>query len=610
MGNQQSRAPLRGTSAQELTVAQSDIRGNYNGNNGSHNNFHSGNTTTNHYHGGMNTSDYSEISQCLYTSEYKSHRNRIREPVEGTCTWVIEHPKYKDWLDERSSGLLWLSADPGSGKSVIASFLAGHLETRDNTIVCYFFFKDDSDEQRSAKFALCAILHQLFEQQQPLHMCAQKAFASKGKRFIEDVNTLWEILVQAAKGANGDVICVMDAFDECEKGTRNQLIRHMIDLLKLPPSDTVLKFLVTSRPYHDIAVELTRSVRTIQLKGEDEVKAISTAVSQVIDEGVKHLESYWESPGGLGYLRNLLESSADRTFLWVALVLKILEDSADNSREAFTRIVSDTPHDLTELYTKILDKSSHPEGARRILHIVVGATRPLTLAEIFVAFRIRQHHRTTKDIEVMPLKFETTVKNLCGLFIRIIDSKVYLVHQTAREFLIKGRGFGAGNWQHTLCPTRILTLCWPIFKYALLDYAASNWAGHFRCMQDRHMELFGRSRLICKTGSNTFFTWLKVYWERSGQSQSYEFESNLTHLMIAAWLGQKEVVGRLLQEADSKYINASSRIYGTALNVAAMRKNEDITMMLAGRVNVCLQGKDYNILKVASTPWTNWLIDE
>ena len=369
-------------------------------------------------------------------------------------------------------------------------------------------------------------------------------------------------------------------------------------------------------------------------------------MSQVINEGVEHLESYWENPGGLGYLRILLESSADRTFLWVALVLEILEKSADNSREAFTRIVSDTPHDLTELYTEILDKSSDPKEARRILHIVVGATRPLTLAEMFVAFRIRQHHRTTQDIEDMPLRFETTVKNLCGLFIRIIDSKVYLVHQTAREFLIKGSELGVGNWQHTLCLMDsnfiLADICISYLsmqdfendslairqtentdpgaqrqvinnycqKYALLDYAASNWAGHFRCTQSRHMELFERSRLICKTGSNTFFTWLKVYWERSGQSRSYEFESNLTHLMIAAWLGQKEVVGRLLREEDSKYINASSRIYGTALNVAALRKNEDITMMLAGRVNVCLRGKDYNILKVASTSWKNWLMDE
>ncbi len=34
--------------------------------------------------------------------------------------------------------------------------------------VCYFFFKNDSDENKSATNALCAILHQLFIQNHAL----------------------------------------------------------------------------------------------------------------------------------------------------------------------------------------------------------------------------------------------------------------------------------------------------------------------------------------------------------------------------------------------------------------------------------------------------------
>ena len=32
--------------------------------------------------------------------------------------------------------------------------------------------------------------------------------------------------------------------------------------------------------------------------------------------------------------------------------------------------------------------------------------------------------------------FERRIRNLCGLFIRVADEKVYLIHQTAKEFLI------------------------------------------------------------------------------------------------------------------------------------------------------------------------------
>src|SRR5207237_3576997 len=118
--------------------------------------------------------------QCLYTSKYGKHWDRVREPVQGTCTWVTEHSKYRDWLEKRKPGLLWLSADPGCGKSVIASFLIKHLKMHSDAIVCYFFFKDDSEEQRSAEYALCAILHQLFMQRKPLSKFAQEAFEAKG----------------------------------------------------------------------------------------------------------------------------------------------------------------------------------------------------------------------------------------------------------------------------------------------------------------------------------------------------------------------------------------------------------------------------------------------
>ncbi|RPA99854.1 hypothetical protein L873DRAFT_1827825 [Choiromyces venosus 120613-1] len=574
---------------------------------------------------------YDEILQCLYTSQYESHRDRVPEPVEGTCTWVTEHQKYKDWWEKESSGLLWLSADPGCGKSVTASFLVTYLKNQTNAIVCYFFFKDDSEGQRSATFALCAILHQLFSQRESLCRYAEEAFKCKGKRFTEEVDTLWGILVKAvAEGGCGDVICVVDALDECEERTLDPLIRHITHLPGPQTSHIPLKFLVTSRPYHKIEMRLSSPKTTIRLKGEDEVKALTADVTRVIDEGIEKLESYWERPGGLGYLRNLLESSADRTFLWVSLVLGILKDCVDPSREEFANIVTTTPRDLAELYTKILDKSTNPDKARRILNIVVAAARPLTLREMNVAFKIERRHNSIKDLEELPQGFEKTVKNLCGLFVRVIDSKIYLVHQTAREFLIKGSSPGHGNWQYTLCPgdsNFIMTdICISYLsleqfasdplvlgdtyrkkesldsyleKYTFLDYAARHWTYHFRDLKDQQMELFEFTRLICEAGSRRFLTWLQVYWFHV--RPPYPCPEDWTHLMIASWLGQKTVVARLLEEGGD--IHARAETHGTALNLAASREDEDITrILLQKNVKAYIYEKEYNILDVKRPP--------
>ncbi|PWW72162.1 hypothetical protein C7212DRAFT_366754 [Tuber magnatum] len=149
----------------DSSAGADNIRGDCSGNSGSGNQFNSNNTIN---YGTGSSDKEADILQYLYKTSYESHRGRVREPAEGTCTWVTEHQKYKDWLEKEKSGLLWLSADPGCGKSVTASFLIWHLKTRTDAIVCYFLFKDDSDEQRSPAFALCALLHQHLTQRNSL----------------------------------------------------------------------------------------------------------------------------------------------------------------------------------------------------------------------------------------------------------------------------------------------------------------------------------------------------------------------------------------------------------------------------------------------------------
>src|SRR5947207_3768346 len=105
--------------------------------------------------------------QYLYSSDYESHRRRNPDRVQGTCEWFLRHGKYQYWSQEQKSSLLWVSADPGCGKSVLASFLVDELKSPESQrdlsgTVCFFFFKDDNDKQKSAAFALCALLHQLF----------------------------------------------------------------------------------------------------------------------------------------------------------------------------------------------------------------------------------------------------------------------------------------------------------------------------------------------------------------------------------------------------------------------------------------------------------------
>jgi hypothetical protein len=64
---------------------------------------------------------------------------------------------------------LWISADPGCGKSVLTKSLVDEVFalSKSNVSIVYFFFKKN-DDQNNIATALCAVLHQLFSLQPQL----------------------------------------------------------------------------------------------------------------------------------------------------------------------------------------------------------------------------------------------------------------------------------------------------------------------------------------------------------------------------------------------------------------------------------------------------------
>ena len=106
-----------------------------------------------------------ESLQVFRTTNYETQKNLNPEREPETCLWCLEDERFLDWRDKSTSCLLWVTADPGCGKSVLSKALVDErlLESTPNdTTICYFFFKDTSDEQRSSASALSATLHQLF----------------------------------------------------------------------------------------------------------------------------------------------------------------------------------------------------------------------------------------------------------------------------------------------------------------------------------------------------------------------------------------------------------------------------------------------------------------
>ncbi|KAF6808110.1 Ankyrin repeat domain-containing protein 50-like protein 3, partial [Colletotrichum plurivorum] len=139
-----------------------------------------------------------DCHQTFKTSTYEKFKNINPDRVPGTCKWVLEHPRYQTWQQSRHDDLLWISADPGCGKSVLAkSLIDQEIQQSNEHTVCYFFFKDN-DDQNNLATALCALLHQLFYCQPLLIRQAMAAFEKNGEKLQTEVDELWRIFVAAA----------------------------------------------------------------------------------------------------------------------------------------------------------------------------------------------------------------------------------------------------------------------------------------------------------------------------------------------------------------------------------------------------------------------------
>ncbi|KAI9904993.1 hypothetical protein N3K66_001522 [Trichothecium roseum] len=108
--------------------------------------------------------DFKE-EKCMIqlNSDYEDHLSQIDDSVPQTCEWILSHKTWEQWYSWPSSSLLWLTANAGCGKSVMAKFLVNYFQQKQkgpaDSNLGYFFFMDGVKNQSSASMAASALLH-------------------------------------------------------------------------------------------------------------------------------------------------------------------------------------------------------------------------------------------------------------------------------------------------------------------------------------------------------------------------------------------------------------------------------------------------------------------
>ncbi|KAK1141293.1 hypothetical protein N8T08_009197 [Aspergillus melleus] len=321
--------------------------------------------------------------------------------VPGTGDWIRTEQLFRAWTDQENP-VLWVSGNPGSGKSFLSENIISFLQEihpqgvnhPSRTSIGYFFFKDSNPETRSFHRALRDLAYQIY-QNDPLY----QRYIQQNCHSPQDVKTIqsaWRTLFlnYFADTAAGDssVFLVFDGVDEAFQEDRQTFLGLLSDLRCADPHSMRIHIVLVGRPeiFDDLAEALDASLPTIHV----DWRKNSNDIAHYVETSIKKSRVLSRAPKALrDEIEETLTQNAQGMFVWVDLMLRELSKKtrASSIRDALTK----APRGLDQMLRHVLENYStllrdeEPDDLNEMLAWVTCAQRPLTLGELDTLLKIR-----------------------------------------------------------------------------------------------------------------------------------------------------------------------------------------------------------------------------
>ncbi|OBT68654.1 hypothetical protein VE03_01721 [Pseudogymnoascus sp. 23342-1-I1] len=319
-------------------------------------------------------------------------RNRVSE----TGAWIGDEPNFKAWI-RGEKPILWISGNPGAGKSYIATnvitdLIAAYPKRHEDTStvsVGYFFFKDDDPRTRSFHQALRDIAYMISQSDQAYvkHILA----TCDTPEDVSNLYKVWQKLFisffgddDTAQPSKRKIFIVLDGLDEAFAEERTEFLELARDTSQSNQLQIVMfgRLQVTDdiQQYLDIP-----DVPTIHVTADTNSQDIRRYIRSTISKSV-YLK---KSPKSLlNEIISQLSQKAQGMFTWVNLMLTdILKMRGEG---AIRKALREAPRGLPKMIRHVLEGYSISlEESPDVLHdfneLLIWVTvtaRPLKLAEI------------------------------------------------------------------------------------------------------------------------------------------------------------------------------------------------------------------------------------
>ena len=344
--------------------------------------------------------------------------------MPGSCEWLIKKPIFSQWLNAANKQLYWISANPGTGKSVLSGRIVRYFQGLHKNCSFYFFNYGDKGKSIISSFLLSMAWQTAVLQPSVLNTVLQ-IYEKDDGLIKEDYRSVWRrlFLEGICKVLDQTHYWVIDALDECKNNA--ELVPFLSKAAEMCP----IHIIVTSRNTFE-SYKTTTSPKNRVIQDKILPEDTKSDIALYIEANMDKLPSI-DKLGRQDIVEQILEKSAG-CFLWVTLVLQELGQV--HMLSEVRDILDSVPSNMNGLYQRILNSMSEaPYGkalTKAILVWTVCAARPLKTVELRDALKL--------DLKQGIDSLERSIISSCGQLVYVdAQLRVQMVHQTARDFLLE-----------------------------------------------------------------------------------------------------------------------------------------------------------------------------
>ncbi|KAF5578282.1 ankyrin protein 3 [Fusarium pseudoanthophilum] len=394
---------------------------------------------------------HQDILNSLDFEQIDARKLIIKAAHSKTCRWFLKHPDYLSWIDRcqisQHHGFLWIRGKPGAGKSTIMKFIYLESKKKDRkhqTLTASFFFNARGEIlEKTVSGMYRSLLLQLFRGFPDLEcVLDDPELLSRNQIGCPTLNALKDLLRAAvAKLGQRSFRCFIDALDECDEQQVMDLVEYFQELAEQCTEDNIdLRICFSSRHYPYIDIKF--------------------GIRIILEEELGHgsdLESYIKSNlrikdrALLAELQEKMLAKAAGVFLWVVLVVDIMNKENCRGRLAVRRRLEQIPSGLSDLFKDLLkrDNNNMEELQLSVLWILLSQ-RPLKPDEYYHAIWSGLYLEGLADLDIPEVDTEDSedcfarcvISSSKGLaeITKVKQPRVQFIHESVRDFLVKDKG--------------------------------------------------------------------------------------------------------------------------------------------------------------------------